>query len=73
MKKVYVLREMSRKPSLLNAIIVHRIEKTIIFKENLAYSKFLLYLCARNCKMGNCVNTVVEIVSRLATKLSHHR
>ena len=46
---------MSRKLSLLNAIIVHRIEKTIIFKENLAYSKFFLYLCARNCKMGNCV------------------
>ena len=39
---------MSRKPSLLNAIIVHRIEKTIIFKENLAYVTFLLYLCTPN-------------------------
>lgn len=30
--------------------------------KNLAYSNFLLYLCARNCKMGNCVNIVVKIV-----------
>lgn len=54
---------MSRKPSLLNAIIVHRIKKTIIFKENLAYSKFLLYLCSRNRKLW--------IVSPPVSKLSH--
>ena len=27
-----------------------------------AYINVFLYLCARNCKMGNCVNTVVKIV-----------
>ena len=64
---------MSRKPSLLNAIIVHRIEKTIIFKENLAYVKYFLYLCARNCKMGNCVNAGDQIVAQLAAKLSHSK
>ena len=38
---------MSRKPSLLNAIIAHRIEKTIIFEENLAYLNYFSYLCTR--------------------------
>lgn len=35
----------------------------------LAYVEKFLYLCARNCKMGNCVDTVVEIVVTLSRQL----
>lgn len=35
-----------------------------------AYMNIIFYLCARNCKMGNCVTTGDKIIAPLARQFS---